>query len=175
MAFAYSWIAVHGLDRAAVLKRLELTPTGGTDTSPPAYGQISVCDLADGWTMVALGDMAHDLGLKDSLAKLSIDCRLVAAHIEERAMFSSAEEWRQGRQLWQVQHDQVSSRPALETTGNPPGDFAALKKSHAGKVFDVPLQLARSITGFKHDDATARRYELLDWRSEPAKPWWKFW
>jgi hypothetical protein len=43
-------------------------------------------------------------------------------------------------------------------------------------IFDVPLLLAASIVGYKHDESPIDSFELLDWhRPASTKPWWRFW
>ena len=109
------------------------------------------------------------------LEKLSADCEVVAATVEEHVMVSSAECWRSGRRLWSVAHDSQSSADHLVESGSPPASFQAIKDRlfaaqskekaddpmRVDHLFDAPLELAESLTGFKHDKEVEAKFEVL--------------
>jgi hypothetical protein len=44
-------------------------------------------------------------------------------------------------------------------------------------IFEIPLDLAKKITGFKHDDADEVEFDELEIHSPSktsGKPWWRF-
>ncbi len=110
-------------------------------------------------------------------------------------MTCSAQFWSGGRKVWEVVHDAQDNVNHLESAGEPlPASLelyrAKAAASHATDVevdfmFDVPLLLARDITGFKHDEKLEEGAALfrIDLVSEKAstgmtggqKAWWKFW
>ena len=79
-------------------------------------------------------------------------------------MYSAVHGAEDGIELWSVIHDAQQSLHHLSVSGDPPEEFLAIKgrlfgeqeKEDAGSaevdfVFDIPIELAASITGFRHD------------------------
>ncbi len=109
-------------------------------------------------------------------------------------MFSSAEYWAGGNQIWSAEHVGENGPIHLKTSGILPPGFEAMASVHkeaqeadggekAGvdHYFDIPLNAAKEITGFKHDeDITGVDYESFEVlrktrSSRNPKPWWCFW
>ncbi len=80
-------------------------------------------------------------------------------------MNSLATEWRDGRQVWSVSHDGSEGGDQLDVEGELPAVFEELKQEAVAAqaeseadgggvnfVFDIPLDLAAEITGFRHDE-----------------------
>jgi hypothetical protein len=80
-------------------------------------------------------------------------------------MNSLATEWKDGRQLWSVSHDGSDGGDQLAVEGQLPDVFEELRheaeaaqaesdKEGGGVdfVFDIPLDLAAELTGFRHDE-----------------------
>ena len=84
-------------------------------------------------------------------------------------MISYASLWQDGRYAWQIRHD-TSQGQLLEVSGDLPSAFAGFRdiamdkqraqeaRSKSGEwrvdhVFDVPLDTAAAITGYRHDRA----------------------
>ena len=76
-------------------------------------------------------------------------------------MVSRSAGWRDGEQIWSVIHDGQEGEGHLDVEGEPPVAFAAIRdrltKEHAkdGSVdffFDIPVDLAREMTGHRHDE-----------------------
>ncbi len=108
-------------------------------------------------------------------------------------MASRAEYWSHGHKNWSLSHDAQRANRHLDVAGNPPADFAEVRDrllaqqdaedpemAEVDYVFDVPLETAHRITGFKHDvvgDPT--RFAVLSLMENsvlsPRRPWWKFW
>jgi hypothetical protein len=86
-------------------------------------------------------------------------------------MFSSCSCWKDGKEVWKVKHEGDRSL-ALRISGNPPDELAAIEREYYSKqireyendpysidwMFEVPLQLAKQIVGFKHDE------DSTDWK-----------
>jgi hypothetical protein len=95
-------------------------------------------------------------------------------------MASSSEFWSRGTRRWFILHDGVNGPKGLETEGNVPEQFASIRHEleeaqlEAGGddadvdyIFEIPLQVAYSIVGFRHDEISPH-FETLS-RSEPKK------
>lgn len=109
-------------------------------------------------------------------------------------MFSSAEQWIDGIRIWRAEHNGEHGPINIKTAGVLPLNFRKISETliqeqqddggaQAGvdHYFDIPLQAAKAITGFKHDEEIAGieydRFDLLlDNDSGSSKnPWWRFW
>lgn len=161
MSFSLVWFAAQGIGKDEFLERAQFEDTGEVDEyfeHDHAGGE-----LPDGWYVV----MSSEMGLLEpaKLAKWSAGCRLVAAAIHEGSMNSLATEWRDGKQVWSVSHDGSEGGDRLDVEGALPEVFEELKaeataaqaeseKEGGGVdfVFDIPLDLAAEITGFRHDE-----------------------
>ncbi len=108
-------------------------------------------------------------------------------------MASSVELWTDGTQRWSVRHQGDNDTRDLTATGQLPPEFTAIRDAFAAKqdhgesgelsvdwYFELPLELAKRITGFRHDEelpSGAEGFvELRAVEGSPARqPWWKFW
>jgi hypothetical protein len=189
MGYAISWLAVQTDAPDRLLSRLALSRTGEPDEEYET--PVSGGPLKKGWFLVVANDCAHRIVGEQLLADLSNDHDLVACSIEEHVMFSTATLWRSGRKQWSVTHDSSRGIRDLQVSGAPPASLeqhesrcAAQLNAEGGEesevdyLFDVPLELAKELTGFKHDEVTdchERPLEALkDDRPKP-RPWWKLW
>jgi hypothetical protein len=183
MGESISWFAVKGIDNAAIYERARLFPTGQVGDYSGGNGAHA---LAGGWTLVVLRGADHPLISSSSLPELATGCKLVACSVEEHVMACSSEVWKDGKRLWRVSHAAERNFFDLETMGDLPASFAGLEKQYralqeaeanakpkADQIFEIPLKLAQSITGFRHDETPFDEFELLEWRR--PKPWWRFW
>lgn len=161
MSFALAWFAVQGVGKDEFLDRTGFTDTGELDEY---FDQDhSGGELPDGWYVV----LTNDLGLADParFAQWSAGGRLVAVVVHEETSNTLATEWKDGRQLWSVSHDGAEGGDELAVEGQLPDVFEELKqeavaaqadaKDEGGDVnfvYDIPLDLAAEITGFRHDE-----------------------
>jgi hypothetical protein len=110
-------------------------------------------------------------------------------------MFASAAFWRDGREVWSVQHQGDKAVTDLVVKGVPPSNFEDVRArcfaaqelaepDDVDYVFDIPLDLAKSIVGFRHDqinpeiDDTSFRALAkgpVGLLAKVMKPKWKFW
>ncbi len=106
------------------------------------------------------------------LASLSTGCEVVCCYLEEHVMVSRAAGWRDGDRIWSVLHDaQEGSVADLQVEGAAPpplGPLAAAARAEQAAtpegvdfLFDVPIDLAKALTAFRHDEAE-REYELRE-------------
>jgi hypothetical protein len=80
-------------------------------------------------------------------------------------MASAAYGYRRGRRQWEVVHDSSYGRDDVAITGRPPPQLAEIHRRLADRnekqdpdawprvdyLFDVPVELAASETGYRHD------------------------
>jgi hypothetical protein len=198
MGFSISWIAAKGEEPERIVQGLGLKPTG--ELAAYYEAGVSGCKLPSGWFIVVINEFGHPYMNSQSLASLSIDNHIVACAIEEHVMFSSSEEWRNGRQLWRVEHDAQRSVEHIRASGQLPEDYAAIVQASAEEqagaggqnadvdyFFEIPLKTAKTLVGFKHDEVglAGDRFDVLEAdpaapqtvasRQRTGKPWWKIW
>jgi hypothetical protein len=106
-------------------------------------------------------------------------------------MVSSSEFWKDGAQVWQIEHDAQESIDHISTSGALPDGYADIKNSLSGEqdeaggkesdtdyFFDIPLQTAKSIVGFKHDEDSGLEddsFDVFEGAPDSPRPWWRFW
>ncbi len=181
-----AWLAVKTDDPGLLLEELQVQPTG----EPDEHCESPICGGAlNGWFLLIAKRCNHRIISDGFLAAFSCGRDVVECSIEEHVMCSSAAGWRDGQCTWSIAHDAQQDMLDLTTSGQPPDSFRQIRskllaqqeaeggtKAEVDLVFDIPLQVAKSIVGFKHDENT----EWSDQASFEAyqdmrRPWWKFW
>lgn len=189
MGYAQSWLAVRGRSREAVLEALGLRATG--EREEVAESPLAGAALPGGWYAVIANASGHALMRGDVLARLSQGAEVVSVDVEEHVMVSQAEGWRDGVRFWSVMHDGQQGTDHLENSGTLPEGFAAVRDRLAAQqreaggasadvdyLFDAPVELARGITGYRHDEDipghAAEPFEVLT-QTDVAAPrsFWK--
>jgi hypothetical protein len=175
MGFNMSWICVDGIDQDALYQALDLAPTGGT---PDRYdlGTSRVpwagATLKSGWCAVfAKYTLVMDVTTgtnQPRLTRLPARSRAITCVVLEGPMISYASLWHGGRYTWEIRHNRSYGVRHLEASGDLPAEFAGFRDIAMDKqrtqeesrrpgewgvdyVFDVPLDMAATITGFRHD------------------------
>jgi hypothetical protein len=76
-------------------------------------------------------------------------------------MVSGATGWADGKKLWLVTHESRPGPTHLLSRGALPSEFPSIHDRQAAKqaadatadyYFDIPVDLARALTGFRHDE-----------------------
>jgi hypothetical protein len=174
MGYAISWIAFKGMTAGRTAELLALSPSGEFEEVPESM--FSGVLLDSGWYVVVINEYAHEFVRERALHRVSATAEVVAATIEEHVMFSSAAAWKNGNLIWKVTHASESGPRHLAEHGTLPERYRSVKERllaaqqledegarEVDYVFDLPLELAEAIVGFKHD-------KLLDARFETLKP-----
>ncbi len=192
MGYSLSLLTVQTTAPGEALQRLGYIRTG--QSCKYAKESLSSYALPTNWFLiVAHGCDNHFLQPK-ILGLLSGHFPVVACSVEEHAMFSSAEYWVDGSQVWRAEHIGENGPIHLKTSGILPAGFEAMaaahkeaqeaeggKKADVDHYFDIPLNAAKEITGFKHDEnipgVDYESFEVLRkaTASMDPKPWWCFW
>src|SRR5215472_7624048 len=190
MGYSISWIAARA-PASDVCDRLGLRPTGEQVEIPEA--PIAGARLSTGWYLVVAARCDHPLITGRSLGLVSAEADVVACSIEEHVMYSQSSFWSGGGRVWSIAHDAQRSIDHLEVSGELPPFFVEIRNRRFGEqsaqrgaapavdfVFDVPLEVAQRLVGFKHDVAGGpESFDVLEPINNaikgPAKRWWKFW
>jgi len=180
MGFNMSWVFVHGIDQDALYEALDLAPTGGT---PSRYDlgtsrvPLAGATVKSGWSAVfAKYALVMDLttGTNPSrLTRLSPKFRSIICVVLEHAMISYGSFWQGSQPIWKIRHDSRQGGEHLEAFGDLPPEFAnfrdiAVDKQRSQRlepsewrvdyVFDVPLDTAATITGYRHNRRVERDF-----------------
>jgi len=187
LGYSIAWLAAQGKAPESLFAELELRPTGKRGGYPdhPMVG----APLDGGWHLLVARGCDHRMISDQVLRTLSRGCRVIACSVEEHVMFSSAALWEDGRRVWSVSHQGDEELHHLAADGVLPDFFAGVRderlatqaseggdEAQVDYVFEIPLELARRMTGFAHDGAASveiDRFEILDPAS--TKPRWKLW
>jgi hypothetical protein len=168
MGWSLCWLAIKGKTPQAVREVLGFRPTRefvGVGEAP-----IAAAEMPNGWYVIAC-DHEERVAYDPILQDLSVGCELVTCFLEEHVMYCSATGWRDGKQCWGVIHDSQKDRQHLEVSGEPPATFAEIRQKWFAKdtrgdcdyIFEIPLETARSVTGFCHDqDIPGLRYDAFE-------------
>jgi hypothetical protein len=198
MGFSLAWIGVKGEDPQLILDRLHFRSTGKFEECPdsPFYSLT----LGDWYIVIADRSQVEPI-LNANPTRISFDCDLVFCQVEEHVMYSAAGHWRDTKQKWFLTHNPEDGVDSLKEEGNLPPEYAAIRdrnralqqaevqeneaESEAGEnesevdyIFEIPVEVAESITGFRHDKdlGTEMKFEILTYEPplvQAQKPWWK--
>ncbi len=192
MGYSQTWLAVRGGTAETVLPRLGLRATG--EREDIAESPLVGAELPGDWYVVIGSPCDHPSVTQEAASKLSAQGDVVHGWVEEHVMVSDASHWRSGGLVWHVQHNAQDSIDHLHAEGELPPQYEAIRDGFAKQqldagsnpnvdhYFSIPLELARSLTGYMYDDDMAgigaEPYEVLEIAGgavDPAasKPWWK--
>lgn len=155
MGYSLSWLAVRGKDSRVLLPQLGLSGTGEREEIPES--EIAGAQLPGEWYVI-VND--HDIRFVDDavLERISVGCEAVTCFVEEHVMCSAATGWSDGKEVWAVIHNAQERLDHLVEEGLLPTEFAAIRDGLCAKkadgvdfIFDVPVELAGALTGFRHD------------------------
>jgi len=183
MGYSITWCAIREDKSERFFQRLGLATTGEVEEFPESL--ISTARLNTGWRVVWYNKYACPFLQSDDLRSISLDQDVLLCLVEEHVMASSSEMWSNGKRKWRLSHEGEHGPKGLSTDGEPPESFSAVRKDmekaqlaaggeEAGVdyIFDIPLKVAQSLVGFKHDEECTH---LLDEgfsvmsRTAPAK------
>lgn len=160
MGFHVGWIAVNGKSPAEVRAELGLSETVAREYVPES--ELTAVLLPSGWYIVFCNDLTAPELKDDSLEAISRGGNVMAFFVEEGSMVSVATGYAGGHRTWEVVHDSNKGLENLDTSGILPPSFALVRdrlmnKLKEGKngvdyLFEVPADLSKLITGFRHDE-----------------------
>lgn len=164
MGFAISWCAVPESSAEGFLQRIGLIETGETEEIPESL--ISVARLDTGWRLLWYNEYDCPFLGERERQEHSRHHDLLFCLVEEHCMASSAELWSAGSQKWWISHEGADGPKGLDFSGSLPDVFQKIKaekeemqrkeggdQADVDYIFEIPLLVAKSLIGFKHDEA----------------------
>jgi len=186
MGFSQSSLASRGVAPDAVLEALGLRRVGKFEDFPES--RMTAALMPGGWFVVVVNRAEHEILREETLRTLSAaeGVELVASFVEEHVMVSEASGWQGGQRTWRVLHDAQIDREHLAVEGEPPAAFAGIRDrllaeqetgdEEVDYLFDIPVEMARSLMGYRHDEDTAGlkegAFEVLE-SAVPGKSFWQ--
>jgi hypothetical protein len=160
MGFHVSWVTVLGKMPGMVRKELGLTETNEREYLPES--DVTGVLLPSGWYVVFFNELMPAEFDEFTLSKLSQGAAVMEFGVEETSMVSFARGYGNGARAWEVVHDASEGMKHLEVTGVPPQPFIEIRDSLLDKLlknnrgadylFDLPADLCKAVTGFRHDE-----------------------
>jgi hypothetical protein len=160
MGYSLSWAALRNGTLETICSSCSLRATGKREEIPES--RIVSVEIPSRWQLVLYTRSEVD---DQVLAKLSAEGEVVSCFVEDHVMFSSASGWARGKQVWKVFHDCEKGRYHLETAGAAPIVLAGIQKRLVEKqdavggekadvdyIHDIPAELVKAMTGFRHDE-----------------------
>lgn len=160
MGFKISWLAFENVEKGRLLEELGFRDTAIRDEANES--PFSAAQLKNGWSIIWSNDFEW---AETQPVKLSFPGgRAVSCQLHEGVMVSIAHGAQDGIERWSVSHDAQAGLMDLTIHGDTPAELAEVKsrlfaeqaqedKTHAevDLIFDIPIDLAEKITGFRHD------------------------
>jgi len=159
MGASLSWLAIRGKSPQTVRAELGLRTAGRRERYPES--PLTGAKLPGGWYLLVENHRLKNQYVRDSvLTRLSTDCEVITCMVEEHVMCSEAAGWNDGVKTWSVIHEAEKGDKDLRTEGDMPAVFAAIRDRLIGEqdeqvdyLFEIPVELAESLTGYRHDAA----------------------
>lgn len=162
MGFRLTTIQITGKDRNAIWRLLGVRPSG-TIWPYPVEG-VSGRVRPDGpYLIVAMDDKGRHAE-PDRLRALSDSADLLVCQIHEGCMWSRAAGWRNGEQIWAIEHASEEGLRHFDVVGEPPAQMAAIREACEGRqaserpgafgvnhIFDIAPTLYTALTGYRYD------------------------
>lgn len=183
MGASTSWLAVKGKPQTKILEDLALR-VGDSRNDVFASG-LQGCDFPGGWYVIAARDYGHPLTEDATLQRLSAGCEVVAGGVETHVMCSTASGWKDGREVWWVDHDSEAGVENLSTRGQLPAVFSGIHEDLQAKqeaeggpdcgvdfIFSAPEELTQALTGYHYEETEPDgAWHALVSAAPPKKSW----
>lgn len=184
MGFSITWAAARGKSWERVLVDLNLESTGEWQESPDS--PIAGAQIPGGWYGVTFNGGDVDLSEDGVLQRLATGAEVVTCTVDERVKCSAASGWKNGQEIWSVVRDPDKHPDEVVATGKLPRTYTTVVKelraqqqaeagmdSRTDYLFETPVELAKALTGYRHDRAipglTGSQFEVLIIRRKAGK------
>jgi len=174
MGWALSWAAVKGGTPKDIFSLLRLRFTGRLGRYPNSA--IVGSPLDGGWYVIVFTRREMKDRILQPLSSLG---EAVYCFVVTHVMFSTASGWMGGKRLWSVTHESEKEIFHLDANGRLPPIFGAIRErllaqqnadggdtAEVDHIMEVPIELARELTGFRHDqkapETTGDCFEVLE-------------
>lgn len=167
MGFSITWCAVREEGAQRFLEHVGLSPTGETEEFPESL--ISTTMLNSGWRVIWYNQYGCPFLTTTELSVISNEQDVLVCLVEEHVMASSAEFWSDGKRKWSISHEGEDGPKGLSANGELPESFSLIRSemeeaqraagglaADVDHIFEIPLKVAQSLVGFKHDECCSQ-------------------
>src|SRR3984885_6454268 len=164
MGFSLTWCALPENHAETFLRGLALAPTGEIEEDIPS-SLITTARLDTAWQLLVYNKYQCPFLEERDLRRMSADYYVIFCRVEEHIMASASEMWSNGKRRWRLSHQGEDGPKGLDVEGNPPQLYTAIRRemeqaqiaaggdnANVDYIFEIPLRLAQSLVGFKHDE-----------------------
>jgi hypothetical protein len=186
MGYSLSWAALKGGNLQTACAALGLRTTGKREEL--AESKIVGAALPTGWYVVQFDRSEVE---ERELERLSRSGEVICCFVEDHVMVSWASGWREGKKVWSVVHDCEKGRFHLGIKGEAPASLKGIaerlvaeqqaaggEKADVDHVYDAPAEIAKELTGYRHDQdtpgLTGDVFEILERESALGKLFGRF-
>ena len=157
MGFRMWWIGFVGKGKTSALEMVGLKDTGEPDELYEA--PFSGAEIPGGWFILFANDFLFVS--RERLARLSVDCCIVACQVHEGTMVSAAYGYERGNRVWELAHNAQQGIYDLSVSGSPPSSFEAIRQRLMQKqettvdddvdfIFDIPVEVAAAVCKYRY-------------------------
>lgn len=190
MGVCLHWIAMKKAKLPTVCSVLGLRPTGAREEFPES--KFVGLELPSGYVLIVYmasgGERLRGKGTIEDrhLAELSRSHEVISSFVEEHVMFSETSCWKSGGILWSVTHESEKGLRHLGTSGPVPAELEPIRQGAEEKqeaegenaevdfIFDIPVDLAQKITGYRYDQdvpgMSGKVFEVLEQNGSASRP-----
>jgi hypothetical protein len=186
MGYRLSWFAVRQVPIEKIHAELHLYSLGKANEADSSGNPVQVIasQLPNDWYVIQANHQREYWLANQILEKLSLLGHVVACDVCETTMQSAASGWGHGKLIWSVIHDAQVDGNHLEAYGELPVIYTGIREGFMAQqalensvpatydefrvdyLFDVPIDLAASLTGFRHDLVGDDLFEALAFSSD---------
>ncbi len=168
MGLNLCWIGVQGGRKATVLKQLGFEEVG--ETGDPLNVDYACAETPSGWLIFVAADRFFQID--EPMSEVSSSALTLGCEMYETASVSKVRAVQAGRQLWAVVHDPAETPDDVSVEGDPPPQFEEMRRrlqasqmepggESCDYLFDLPLELAASLCGYRPDQSSALTWSVL--------------
>lgn len=161
MGFSICYLASR-LPPKEFAESLNVQITGSANDMPDGDWWVATL-VKDNWTILWSEDENFGSRSRNLISEVSRRVDVVHCQVNETVMWSSSEYWSAGHAIWKVTHNGGDGDIFdLSAEGELPQQFDEIRERHTleqqedgedcDHIFEIPLELARSHIGFRHED-----------------------
>ncbi|HLZ73987.1 hypothetical protein [Phenylobacterium sp.] len=178
MGRSNSWIAIRGLDRSEVARRLGCEET--ERTAGWGGAELSLGDMGNGWLVVR--NIRFDYPTLELMQRLSAGAEALACQVEEHVMVSVARGFHDGAETWSATHNPEHGFTNLAVEGSPPAELAGIRQDLHQKqeaegedpevdwMFDAGPEIVAALSGYRDDHEQGIVFVALEGVRPPKVP-----
>ena len=170
MSFELSWLAIKNVNPEEVYEFYGLELTGETDMIAEDF-EVSTVNLPDNWCLIYFDEFLSKSISEAKLKALSKLGEVICCQLHEGIMASTSASYSNGKQNWQLAYNAQNALHNVIEKGELPTTYRAIfdkilvnqaNRLDVDYYFDIPVEMAESLTGFKYGRALKSQFHELE-------------